>query len=299
MEWIISPAAPLVPVVACVPHGGTEYPAELCANLAVRPEVLWSDVFTGELYDFLPGLGVTMITTPFSRFVADVNRDPGGQRLGPLRTSVVADRLGDGERIYRVPPSPAELQHRIDLVHRPFHEALDAVIEGHLRRFPRILLLDLHSFGVVVPGDILLGDRRGASARPEVTATLREAFTGTGFTVMVNERFTGGWTVQRFAANPRVDAVLIELNKRCYLQYARHASYDDPPPRLDTFDAVKARLRTALTAALAASQEAAGQEAAGQEAAGQEAAGQELAHRRERPGPAGQHAGDQGPHRGT
>lgn len=246
MEWVTEPSGPPVAVAACVPHDGTEYPADFRAGLAVSPDVLWSDWLTRELYDFLPGLGVTVVTTRYSRFVADVNRDPDGQRLGPLRTSLVADRLSDGRPVYRVPPGPAELRRRIDLVHRPFHQALDTVIARHLARWPRVLLLDLHSFGVPAGGDVLLGDRRGESARPEVTAALAEAFVGQGFTVRINERFTGGWTVRRFAGHDRVDAVLVELNKRCYLDYARRATGDVPPPRADGFGLIKDRLRAAI-----------------------------------------------------
>ena len=73
---VLEPAGLPAPVVACLPHGGRDYPAELAGDLAVRPDVLWSDWLTTELYAFLPELGVTTITTTFSRFVADVNRDP-------------------------------------------------------------------------------------------------------------------------------------------------------------------------------------------------------------------------------
>lgn len=34
MDWVIRPAGPAVPVLACLPHGGTEYLAELAGGLA-------------------------------------------------------------------------------------------------------------------------------------------------------------------------------------------------------------------------------------------------------------------------
>ena len=255
MDWVVPPGVAPVPVVACLPHDGTEFPAELCAGLAVDPSLLWSDWLTRDLYDFLPELGITTVTTRFSRFVADVNRDPAGQRFGPLRTSVVAERLSDGRPVYHTPPGTAELQRRIDLVHRPYHHALDAVIAAHLRTAPRVLVLDLHSFGAPVDADVVLGDRRGATAAPEITGALRQAFTGNGFAVRVNERYAGGWTVRRFAGYPRVDAVQIELNKRCYLDYPARLTRDLPPPPRNNFYEVKARLRAAVAAMCAGEQD--------------------------------------------
>jgi N-formylglutamate deformylase len=230
--------------VACLPHGGVAYPAELTGGLAMSPDVLWSDWRTQELYDFLPELGITTVTTAFSRFVADVNRDPDGEQHGSFWTSVVPAYLPTGEPVYREPLTAAEIRHRIQLVHEPFHRALDAVVERLLGAFPRLLLLDLHSFGVPLDGDIILGDRRGGTARPEAVRSLSDAFTRNGFTVRINERFTGGWTIRRFAANDQVDAIQVELNQRHYL-VIDWRGYSAPLPS-GAFDPTKHLLRLAL-----------------------------------------------------
>src|SRR5258707_1059366 len=95
-EWVLEPGCQPVSIVACLPHGGLDYPAELTGALAVSPDVLWSDWLTRDLYAFLPELGITTITTSFSRFVADVNRDPRGEQHGGFLTSVVAARMPRG-----------------------------------------------------------------------------------------------------------------------------------------------------------------------------------------------------------
>jgi N-formylglutamate amidohydrolase len=243
-RWLLEPASPPVPVVACLPHGGRHYPAELAGPLAVDPETLGSDWLTRELYDFLPSLGITTITTAYSRFVADVNRDPAGEQHGGFWTSVVTAELADGRPVYSRRLTRAEIAHRIRLAHRPFHRALDGAVERLLRRFPRLVVLDLHSFGGPLPGDVILGDRLGATARPAVTHLLSEAFTGCGFAVRLNERFTGGWTVRRFAGQDRVDAVQIELNQRCYLNLDSR-TYPGPPSP-GAFGSTQERLRTAF-----------------------------------------------------
>jgi len=242
--WLLEPTVPEVPVLACLPHGGREYPAGLRDDLAVSADILWSDWRTRELYAFLPGLGITTITTAFSRFVADVNRDPGGEQHGGFWTSVVPARMPNGRAVYRRPLSPEQIAHRISLAHTPFHRAIDTAVGRLLRRFPRVLLLDLHSFGVGLDADVILGDRGGRTADPGTVRLLSDAFTRHGFAVRLNQRFTGGWTVRRFAGHDRVDAVQIELNQRRYLNFEGHR-YPDPPPKGD-FDATQRRLRTLL-----------------------------------------------------
>ena len=243
-QWVLEPAGPPAPVVACVPHGGREFPADLVGDLAVSPDILWSDWLTRELYAFLPDLGITTITTTFSRFVADVNRDPATGQAGSFWSSVVSARMPHGQPIYRRALSPAEISHRIQLAHAPFHQALDRVIQRLLRRFPRVLLVDLHSFGTGQDSDVILGDRHGATARPEAMRLLSDAFTGHGLTVRLNERFIGGWTVRRFAGHEQVDAIQVELNQRRYLDLAAR-SYPSPPP-VGAFEATQDLLRRAL-----------------------------------------------------
>jgi N-formylglutamate deformylase len=241
---VIEPAGPAVPVVACLPHGGREIPAELTAELAVSQEFLWCDWLTKELYDFLPDLGITTVTTAYSRFVADVNRDPGGEQHGGFWTSAVPARMPNGRAIYRRPITSAEIASRIQLAHEPFHEALDEVIRELLRTSPRLLLLDLHSFGAGLDGDVILGDRNGATARPGAVAAVAAALHAQGFGIRLNERFTGGWTVRRFTGNDQVDAIQVELNQRRYLDLDRRVFPGVPPQ--GSFDAAQRLLRAAL-----------------------------------------------------
>jgi N-formylglutamate amidohydrolase len=240
---VLEPAAAPVPVVACLPHGGREYPADLAADLAVPPDTLWSDWLTGELYEFLPEIGITTITTSLSRFVADVNRDPAAGH-GGFWSTVVPARMPAGQPVYRRPLTPAEVSHRVRLAHQPFHQALDQVIERLLGRFPRLLLLDLHSYGRNLPGDVILGDRNGATARPAALALVTDALAAQGLDVRHNERFIGGWTVRRFAGHDRVDAIQVELNQRRYLDLSKRRFPSPPPP--GAFDATQRLLRTAL-----------------------------------------------------
>jgi N-formylglutamate deformylase len=243
-QWVLEPAGDPVPVVACLPHGGRDFPAVLAGDLAVSPDELQADWLTRELYAFLPELGVTTVTTALSRFVADVNRDPASGHGAFWTTVVAAQQPNTGRPLYTRPLTPAEIGARVALAHEPFHRALDGVLERLLRRFPRLLLLDLHSFGRPHPGDVLLGDRRGLTAHPDTVALLSGALARQGFDVRLNERLTGGWTVQRFAGHDRVDAIQVELSQRRYLNRRGHTPPGPPPTR--DFEATTALLREAL-----------------------------------------------------
>jgi N-formylglutamate deformylase len=249
-QWILEPACAPVPVVACLPHAGRDFPADLQHELAVRPEALWTDWLTGELYAFLPDLGITTVTTSLSRFVADVNRDPAAGQQGGFWASVVHARLPRGQPVYRRALTATEIRHRIRLAHEPYHQALDTVISRLLARFPRLLLLDLHSFGRELHGDVVLGDRHGTTARPETVTLVHQAFAAAGLTVLRNERYAGGWTVARFAGHDRVDAIQVELNQRRYLNLAARQRPGPPPP--GAFDVTQRLLRDLLARAVIA-----------------------------------------------
>jgi N-formylglutamate deformylase len=242
-QWVLEPLAAAVPVVACVPHGGRDFPAELAGELIIKPDRLWADWLTRELYGFIPELGITMVSTTLSRFVADVNRDPASGH-GGFWSSVVSAQQPNGLPVYRRELTRAEVGHRVVVAHAPFHQALDQAIARLLGQFDRVLLLDLHSFGRDLGGDVILGDRNGATARPAAVARLTAALAGGGLDVRLNERFTGGWTVQRFAADDRVDAIQVELNQRRYLNLAARRPMTPPP--LGDFDATRDLLRQVL-----------------------------------------------------
>jgi len=241
---VLEPRGDAVPVVACLPHGGLHYPAELAAELAVHPDFLWSDWLTRDLYAFLPDIGITTISTDFSRFVADVNRDPDGEQHGGFWTSVVAARMPNGRAVYRRPLTGEEIAHRIEIAHAPFHRALDTAIGRLLARFHKVLLLDLHSFGVGLDGDVILGDRHGATASPATVGLVSGALGAAGLDVRMNQRFAGGWTVRRFSSHDVVDAIQVELNQRRYLDL-ENRRYPAPPP-LGEFAATQRLLRSTL-----------------------------------------------------
>src|SRR5580698_9306846 len=72
------------PLLINVPHCGTYIPPELCADLTpaaqASPDTDWH---VHLLYGFAAELGAGLMAATHSRYVADLNRDPGGDALYP------------------------------------------------------------------------------------------------------------------------------------------------------------------------------------------------------------------------
>lgn len=234
-------------VVLSVPHGGTAVPPSYAQGLRVPPESLWSDWQTAELFGLTGELAVPTVMARWSRFVADPNRAPVAPLHGDFWSTAIPARDPSGAQLYDRMLTAAELQARLDLAHAPYHRALDRAVTAALRRHPRVLLLDMHSFGLPLGVDVVLGDGNGTTAGAAATDRVEQAFGSAGFTVARNLRFTGGHIVRRWTGDERVDAVQIELDQRCYL-VARDVAANRPQPRRDP--AGWAATRQAITTAV-------------------------------------------------
>ncbi|MGT2427391.1 N-formylglutamate amidohydrolase [Amnibacterium kyonggiense] len=233
-------------LVLSVPHGGRVLPEEARAALLADPGALWSDWRTDELYDFAADLGLPSVVARASRFVADPNRDPAGPSHGSFWSTVVPAEDPWGRPLYGRPLDADELAARVAAAHRPFHAALDDLVAASLRHHPRVLLLDLHSFGLRLDADVVIGDRHGTTADPAVSDRVEEALAAVGFRVRRNDPFPGGWITARYQHDDRVDAVQIELDQRTHLQ-ADDVDRAVPDPRPDEAGWNRTRRRLAAT----------------------------------------------------
>lgn len=204
-----------LPVVASIPHGSDFIPDEFLPDL-VSPDRLWVDFFTPELYGFLAGAGVSVVQAEYSQFVANPNRRPESPKFAPFWEGIVASTNSDGDALYSKPPSSEQIDERIRRAYATYHAAIDTAVAERLSRFERVVLLDLHSFGMDLDADIVIGDGNGTTSSPEAVTPIEQALEAQGLTVRRNLRFSGGWIVRRFVGHPRVDAIQIELNQRCY-----------------------------------------------------------------------------------
>ncbi len=243
----IEPSRLTSPLVFSSPHSGSRYPDRFLA--ASRLDALTlrrsEDAFVDQLFLPCVALGAPLLRALFPRAYLDVNREP--YELDPkvfdgpapdfantrsLRVAVglgtIPRVVGDAQPIYRQPLSVSEGLARIEVLYRPYHARLEALIARALARFGRALLIDCHSMpsnAADVGGwDIVLGDRFGASAAPIVIETLEASLRASGYRVRRNKPFAGGYITEHFGApGGGVHAVQIEIARAIYLDERRIA----------------------------------------------------------------------------
>lgn len=174
--------------------------------------------------------GAKVVRAEVSRLVVDVERFPNDaeepmaargmgaiyavtSHLSPLRRTLTAEERADLMSNY----------------YRPHHQSLEAAVTSALDRFGRCLVIDCHSFpNRPLPYEVVDAN----SARPEIcigtddfhtTEELRDAFVdefrGAGWTVCVNDPFSGALVpMSRYRRDRRVQAVMVEVNRRLYLR---------------------------------------------------------------------------------
>lgn len=210
------------PVVVSFPHSGTAVPPEIRRRM--RPGVVLpnTDWFLPELYAFLKDDGVTLLIAEESRYVVDLNRSPAGGFGGDYR-GLVYGLTTQGSPIYTAPLEETDVQARVRRYYQPYYQKLDQLLAEKLRAFPRVLLLDMHSFFQnftrAESGDVILSNHHGASSRKEILTALRGCLEGTGFVVTENT-IKGGHLTAHFRGRfgPRLDSMQMELRYTAYLE---------------------------------------------------------------------------------
>lgn len=233
-----------LPFVLSLPHASAELLPETRAALALTEEQVRRAVDLGsdEVFGRLPALA--LLRARYSRFVVDLNRTPGDR--GP--TGVVA-RIDYSDNPIFLPgsePDPTAVERLVESIHRPFHQSLAAALS-----LPGVRgLIDCHSLDGVGPAgapdpgrrraDVCLGNGGDASGDPvperrptcsrRVLLALKEALVRVGFSVALNDPYSGGHIVRHWG--PRLMkrglfAVQIELNKDLYADHLQSIVYPE------------------------------------------------------------------------
>lgn len=258
---IVRPAQSTTPLVFSSPHSGRYYPAGFVAASRLDPTMLRrsEDAFVDELYGEATASGAPLLKARFPRAFIDPNREPYELDPGMFASALppwvnrssprvgaglgtIARVVANGAEIYRGKLDFAEAEAWIEQLYRPYHNALNALLDESLARFGRVLLIDCHSMPAVGgpmdrdPGkrrvDFVLGDAHGASCSSGVIGWAESCLSGMGYSVARNDPFAGGF-ITRHYGRPATGrhALQIEVNRRLYMdedRIARNANF----PRL-------------------------------------------------------------------
>jgi len=242
-------------LVLHIPHSSTTIPIEyrshfLLDDRALDQEILhMTDWHTGHLFK-LPD--AQHIVFPVSRLLVDPERflDEDQEVMAAMGMGVIYTRTSGGEPL-RVPPSTEERVQLIDRYYRPHHRKLSKAVEATLDQHGCALVIDCHSF----PSQPLPCDLDQDPIRPDLCIGtdsfhtpewLRDATISSfqsedsGLTIGVDRPYSGALVpLKAWGRDPRVLAVMIEVNRRLYLDEATgHPS--------DRYPAIQVLLRNAI-----------------------------------------------------
>jgi N-formylglutamate amidohydrolase len=229
------------------PHSGGVYPEDMIAAARLPVETLRAseDAFVDRIIAGAPVLGAGVIRARFARAYVDLNREPW--ELDPAmfsgdlpdyaqgRSARVAAGLGtiprvagEGRPIYARKLTFAEARARVELTHRPYHDALDRQLAAARSAHGAAILIDWHSMPAAAargqrarnggPCDIVLGDRFGAACSPKLTGLVERELEAMGYRVVRNTPYAGGYTTEHYGRPAkRTHALQIEINRALYM----------------------------------------------------------------------------------
>lgn len=234
------------PLVIASPHSGREYPPAFLAasRLSLAQLRRAEDAFVDKLLDGIEG--VPVLRARHGRAFLDLNRaedelDPAMfDALAPLvprHTDRVAAGLGvlprvaaQGMDIYRRRIPGTEAEARLAALHRPWHARIAELLARAKARHGYAILLDCHSMprpAGTLPPQIVLGDRFGTSAAPELVDVMERHFVAAGWRVARNAPYAGGHTTEfHAAAAAGIHAVQIEIDRNLYMDTQRLAQHE-------------------------------------------------------------------------
>jgi len=238
------PVTQTVPIVFCSPHSGRIYPSVFLAASQLDPHRLRKseDCYVDELFRDAPKFGAPLIAARFPRAYIDVNREP--YELDPTLFSeplpefantqtmrvigglgTIARIVSDSEEIYAGCLPLSSAFDRIEQLYKPFHAALEDLLEETRRQFGFAILVDCHSmpsasslYPIAPRPEFIVGDRFGTSCDGRLTRTIRQLLGRIGRHVQLNRPYAGGFITEFYGQpNRRVHSIQVEINRSLYL----------------------------------------------------------------------------------
>lgn len=231
-------------VVFASPHSGREYPWSFVRRTILDERTLRSseDAFVDKLFDAAPRHGAPLLTAIAPRAWIDVNRS--AEELDPAliegvkRTAhnprvasglgVVPRVVANGRSIYRGKITHKEATARIEEFWKPWHLALNTLMDDSTALFGEAILVDCHSMPHEAiesishqrgnRPEIVLGDRFGAAAGSDVVDKIEAALTSAGLRVARNAPFAGAFVTQNYGRPARNRHVVqVEIDRSLYM----------------------------------------------------------------------------------
>lgn len=241
---LLMPQTRSTSVVFASPHSSRDYPVSFLRQTVLDDHAIRSseDAFVDRLFATAPRMGAPFLEAGAPRAYIDMNRGPDeldpaliqGLRQGSYNPRIVSGLgvvprvVANARCIYRGKLTMAEARARLDTFWHPYHTRLQALLDQSHAQFGEAILIDCHSMphealdslsrsGVRRP-EVVLGDRFGAAASPEVMDVIEQAFLDEGLHVSRNVPFAGAYTAQHYGRpSRRQHVVQVEIDRSLYM----------------------------------------------------------------------------------
>ncbi len=241
---LVRPDQPL-PLVFDSPHSGILYPEDFDYACDFSMLEKAEDKYVDELFANAPSIGASLLCADFPRSYIDVNRCERDidvdllediwpeEELNPTARShagigLIRRLVRPGVPLYNRPLKVAEIRQRIETFYRPYHAALEKLIEDAHYVHGQVWHINCHSMPSqdgssfrVSPlkcADIVLGDRDGTTCDIAFTHAVRDFFKGAGYKVSINDPYKGVELVRRYSS-PATGrhSLQVEIARNLYL----------------------------------------------------------------------------------
>ncbi len=240
------PENPL-PLVFDSPHSGHEYPADFDYSCGFHILEKAEDKYVDDLFSGSPKHGASLLCARFPRSYIDVNRCETDidhellEELWPEESNptprseagigLIRRLVRPGLPVYDRHLRVGEIKHRIDTYYRPYHNALQSLLDEAYDNFGQVWHINCHSMpshssfvsslrraNPFKMPDFVLGDRDGTTCDPAFTRAVRDYIKKLGYSVTINDPYKGVELVQRYSA-PAAGrhSLQIEINKSLYM----------------------------------------------------------------------------------
>lgn len=228
-------------VMLSVPHAGRLYPPDVVRRARAPFAVLRTleDRHADALALPLAAQGFAVMVAHVPRAVIDLNRDedewdtqlvhdalpttPPSSRVR-AGLGLVPVRLHRFGALWHERIGVAEVEARLAAVHRPWHRQLGTMLEATRNAHGAALLVDLHSMPQQPDAgpQLVIGDRYGQTAAPELVELLLGIAEGSGLRVARNAPYAGAHGIARHGRRGSgVEALQIEIDRSLYLDAAQ------------------------------------------------------------------------------
>lgn len=212
-------------VILNIPHASTVVPKWALKDILIPSEELnefvnfMVDKDVDKMWEFVPEQN--KVVASVSRIVVDTERftDDSKEPMSTKGMGIFYTHTPNG-KLFRL--RKEETYRKALDIYNSYHKELEENVESRLSECGKCIFLDCHSFHEKMnytdydPStfpDICVGINGEITTEAEMVI---ETFKAHGYSVEINEPFSGAMVPLKFISNPEVVSVMIELNRRIY-----------------------------------------------------------------------------------